>query len=66
MPTDAYWAIAAAVGWILAAISAAYALGQARQLNDERRHSFDLSRRLQGFAPLDRDGDGKPGGSLKR
>lgn len=56
MPTDAYWAIAAALGWIFAAIFAAYAFGQARQLYDIR----------QRFAPFDRDLDGRPGGSLKR
>lgn len=56
MPYDAYWAIAAALGWIFAAIFAAYAFGQAKQLHDIR----------QRFAPFDPDGDDRPGGSLKR
>lgn len=53
MPTDAYWAVAAAIGWTFAGIFAAYAFALARQLNDARKQ---LSR-------FDHDGDGKVGGS---
>jgi hypothetical protein len=55
MPSDAYWAVAAASGWICALIALAYVRGLAKENAQLRKL----------IAPFDADGDGKPGGSRK-
>lgn len=55
MPLDAYWAVAALAGWIVAAIFAAYAFGQAKQLGQVRRDNQSLAQRLSLFVPMEMD-----------
>lgn len=56
MPTDTYWLLAAVTGWFWAAIFTYVGYLLARELRKARER----------LAKFDHDGDGKPGGSLKR